>query len=89
MPRYFVHLYNDQILRDEVGQTFPDDAHARAAAIVGASEIIAENIAGGMPVDLRHRIEVEHESGDVRAVIRFADLFTGYRALDDADSNRP
>jgi len=78
MPRYFIHLYNDQIMRDEVGQILPDDLHARDAAIIGASEIIAESIARGQLVDLRHRVEVENEAGVVTSTVKFSNLFTGY-----------
>jgi CRISPR/Cas system-associated protein Csm6 len=45
---------------------------------VGASEIIASQVAAGILVDLRHRIEVVDENGTVTATVRFGDLFTGY-----------
>ena len=61
----------------------PDDAHARVAGLAAASEIIAEHIADGALVDLRHRLEIENDRQDVVNTIRFADLFKGYAGLVD------
>lgn len=81
LPRYYFHLYNDEVLRDDVGEDFSDEGAAREAAVIGASELIAEHIAEGRLVDLRHRMEVEDEARRVTAVIEFSGLFTGYRDL--------
>jgi hypothetical protein len=81
LPRYYFDLYNHEVLKDETGQVFDDEVQARAAAIVGASELIASQVAAGVLVDLRHRIEVKDEIGNVAASIRFGDLFTGYRDM--------
>jgi hypothetical protein len=48
---------------------------------VGASELIASQVAAGVLVDLRHRIVVVDEHGEVVSTIRFGELFTGYREL--------
>ena len=59
MPRYFTHLYNAEMLRDETGEEFADLSAARIGARASASEIIAEQIVKGETVDLDHRLEVE------------------------------
>jgi hypothetical protein len=38
-------------------------------------------VAAGVLVDLRHRIEIVDDHGEVAATIRFGELFTGYREL--------
>jgi hypothetical protein len=81
LPRYYFNLYNHEVLTDETGQVFDDEVEARAAAVVGASELIASQVAAGVLVDLRHRIEIVDDHGEVAATIRFGELFTGYREL--------
>ena len=81
MPRYFINLYNDEILKDDTGQVFSDDVAAREAAVLGASELIAEHVAAGTIVDLRNRVEVQNEDRSLAMTIRFGDLFTGYNEL--------
>ena len=53
------------MLRDETGEDFVDAAAARGAAVKGISELIAEQIAAGRRVDLRHRIEIEDDRGEI------------------------
>lgn len=77
MPRYFTHLYNNEVLRDERGEEFASLAEAQVAARTSASELIAEHIAEGIVVDLNHHLEVEDETGQVIIVLSFAELFTG------------
>jgi hypothetical protein len=67
-------LYNDQVLRDDTGEHFADAVAARAAAVRGISELIAEKIAAGGRVDLRDRIEIEDEERQI-AVLKFGDFF--------------
>jgi hypothetical protein len=67
-------LYNEQVLRDETGEHFADVVAAREAAVRGISELIAEKIAAGGRVDLRDRIEIEDEEGQI-AVLKFGDFF--------------
>lgn len=75
MPVYYFHLYNDERLLDPHGKTLPDDAAARQAAVEGISELIAENIVEGRPVELTDRIEVADEAGRIVTTVRFSDLF--------------
>lgn len=83
MPRYYFHLYNDEILHDRTGQEFADLASARRAAVTGISELIAESLAAGKLVDLSHRIDVASPSGEIDARLVFRDLFVdGGRPLE-------
>ncbi len=68
LAHYYFHLFNDEVLRDETGEDFIDDAAAREAAVRGISELIAEQIAGGRRVDLRHRIEIEDDQARIVCV---------------------
>ncbi len=65
------------MLRDETGEDFVDAAAARGAAVKGISELIAEQIAAGRRVDLRHRIEIEDDRGEITCVLRFGEFFDG------------
>ena len=76
LPLYYFHLHNGDLLRDETGEEFADGEAARQAAVRGISELIAEKIAAGEKVDLRHRMEIEDEQGR-RTVIQFSELFDG------------
>ena len=76
MPRYFFHLYNDEILHDDVGQDFAGAGAARAGALLGISELIAEHLAQNKSVELSHRIEIADHCGAIVDRIVFGDLFT-------------
>ena len=75
MPKFFMHVYNSESLCDPEGREFSDLDSACDAAREGASELIAEQIARGEIVDLRQRIEIADEHGEVAAVFRFNDFF--------------
>ena len=75
LPHYYLHLFNGEILRDEAGESFADEGAARTGAIRAISELIAEHIVAGEPVDLAHRIEVEDEQGEIVETIRFGVFF--------------
>ena len=62
MPRYYFHLHNDLLARDEEGRELPDLATAREEAIRGARDLIAEDIRRGK-VTLSHWIEIEDDAG--------------------------
>lgn len=63
MPRYFFHVYDDIIARDEEGVELPSLAAARLRAIRGARDIIAEQVRHGHLV-LSHWIDVVDEHGE-------------------------
>ena len=73
MTRYFFHLYNSVIVRDEEGRDLPDIETARAEAIKAARELICEDTRKGQ-VTLSHRIEVEDEIGLPCFTIRYRDV---------------
>jgi hypothetical protein len=60
MPRFFFHLYDDVVSKDEEGRELPDLESARAGAIREAREIACEQIKEGK-LSLHHRIEVVDE----------------------------
>jgi hypothetical protein len=72
MPRFYFHLYNDEIVRDEEGLDLPDMDAARDEAMRAARELIGEEAKRGQ-VTLSHRIEVEDEIGLPCFTIRYRD----------------
>ena len=71
MPRYFFNVHNSiGLVEDEEGRDFADLDAARAAALKGAREIIAEDVADGV-ADLRGRLDVIDAAGVVVLVIKF------------------
>ena len=74
MPRFFFHLYDDIVARDEDGLELPDAEAARQEALRAARALAAEEVSRGRLV-LHHRIEVEAEDG-VIARISFGDALT-------------
>ena len=44
MPSYFFHLYDDVIAHDEEGVELPNVAAARLKALIGARDVIAEQV---------------------------------------------
>jgi hypothetical protein len=76
MPRYYVNLFNDVDVLDEEGQEFRDLAAAKAVAIAGARDLMAEHIRAGKAVTLSHRIEIADETGKTLAVLPFGERIT-------------
>ena len=77
LPHYYFHLYNGETLRDDTGEDFANVEAAGKGAARAISELIAEHIAAGRTVDLRHRIEVEDSNGAVVVVVPFSQFFVG------------
>jgi hypothetical protein len=71
MPRYFFDLYNDEVALDEEGAVLagPDEAYRRA--LMEAREMIAAIVEDHRKIDLKHRIEVRGESGQILERIPF------------------
>ena len=73
MPRYFFNVHNSiGFVEDEEGRDFADLDSARAAALKGAREIIAEDVADGC-VDLRGRLDIVDATGAVVLTIAFSE----------------
>jgi hypothetical protein len=72
MPRFFFHLYNDMVARDEEGKEFPSLRAAHENAIREARQLACASVLEGH-LTLKHRIEIADESGQVLATVRFGD----------------
>jgi len=75
MPRYFFHIYDDLVVRDEEGTELPDAAAARRDAVAGIREMMGEQLRCGRLI-LHHRVEVEDERGALVLVVPFAEAVT-------------
>ena len=73
MPRYYFHLYNDEIACDEEGQVLRNDALALQEGARNARAMAAESVCNGHLV-LDHRIEVMREDGRKVGTIHFRDV---------------
>ena len=73
MPRFFFHVYDDMVARDEEGVELPDAAAAKREAVRGARSLACEQVVNGR-LHLGHRVEVEDSSGAHVATIAFRDI---------------
>jgi hypothetical protein len=72
VPRFFFHLYDDIIARDDEGIDLADLEAARRAAISSARAMICDQVAKGH-INLGHRLEVEDETGERVLVLPFGE----------------
>ncbi len=72
MPRYFFHVYDDVIAQDEEGVELPSIEAARLNALIGARDLIAEQVRRGYLV-LSHWIDVVDEQGAPVLTVAFRD----------------
>lgn len=72
MPRFFFHIHDDVVLRDEEGIELADAEAARGAALDGARAMMCDQLRDGR-LSLHHRIEVESEDGGPVLTLSFAD----------------
>jgi len=72
VPRYFFHVYDDIIAHDEEGAELPSVEAARLNALVGARELICEQVKHGYFV-LSHWIDVVDEQGVKVLTVSFRD----------------
>ena len=75
MPRFFFHIYNDDITHDEEGRELPDLEVAREVALESARELVCESVHHGH-LNLDHRIEVTDERGEKVIALTFREAFT-------------
>lgn len=74
MPRFYFHLFNDIVARDEEGIELPNAAVAMQHAASCAREMAAQNVREGRLV-LDHRIEVTNDDDDdIVGIVRFSDV---------------
>jgi hypothetical protein len=76
MGRYHFNVRNGSgYMEDEEGQELSDTDKARSIAVAGARSLLsAEVLAGGL--DLRGRVEVTDEQGEIILVIDFEEVLT-------------
>ena len=75
MPRYFFHVFNDEITLDEEGTELDGLDAARAFAIANARSLACESIHNGH-LNLDHRIEIADETDARRMTVTFREAFT-------------
>jgi hypothetical protein len=72
MPQFRFHVINDVDAPDEEGQELPNLAVAHLKAIDYARDLASAEVRQGR-LDLKHRIEVEDDGGEVLLTVTFAD----------------
>ncbi len=72
MQQFFFHLYDDAVALDEEGKQLPGLDAARECAIAEARHIACAEVLEGH-LNLKHRIEVADETGNVLAKVHFQD----------------
>jgi hypothetical protein len=72
VARFFFHIYDEAVIRDEDGIELADCEAARAAALAGARSMMCDQLSRGW-LSLHHRIEVEEEGGRIVLILPFAD----------------
>ena len=72
MPRFFFHVHDDIVTRDEDGQVCANQEAAREIAIKSARELICERVRSGQ-LFLRHYIVVTDENGGEQFRLLFQD----------------
>ena len=72
MPRYFLHLRDgsDELL-DPEGLILPEEA-VEGAALLAARDCMAADVRQGL-LDLKYRIDVHAENGEIVLTLPFAD----------------
>lgn len=72
MARYFFHVHDSIVVRDEQGVELPDLEAAATLAVTAAREIASEQVKAGS-LDLEHRIHVADRDGMVLHTVTFRD----------------
>ena len=74
MPTFFFHLRDGgELIEDPDGSDLPDLDAARAEAIAGAREAVAEGVRAGKPV-LGRSVEIADGAGRVLATVTARDV---------------
>jgi hypothetical protein len=72
VPRYFFNIYDDIVAEDEEGAELPNAEAARLQALIGARDLIAEQVKHGYMVR-SHWIEVVNEQREVVLTLTFGE----------------
>lgn len=76
MPRFYFHLRDNDHLIDEEGIELPTIEAARQRATKFALHMAAANVLERSNLDLRHRIELTDENGQLVEMVQFGDVVT-------------
>jgi hypothetical protein len=72
MPRYFFNVYDDVIAPDEEGTELPNIEAARLHAVIGARDIVSEQVRRGYFVR-SHWLDVVDENGNLLLKVTFGE----------------
>lgn len=72
MPKFFFHIHDDVVIRDDEGLELPDTDAARAEAVRGIRAMICDQVMKGR-LALHHRVNVEDEAGAPVLALAFED----------------
>lgn len=72
MPRFFFHLYDDEVALDDEGVELPDAVAAKEQALENARAIACAEVAEGH-LGLNHRIEVTDAFDALVVTVKFKD----------------
>ena len=72
MPRFFFNVYDDLIVNDEEGAVLPNLEAARLQALIGARDLMCEQVRHGYIV-LSHWIDVIDDEGTLVLHLPFRD----------------
>ncbi|HEX6374281.1 MAG TPA: hypothetical protein VFZ91_01015 [Allosphingosinicella sp.] len=72
MPRYVVHVFNDETSLDEEGRELPNLQAARAHAIEDARSLMSDTLRKGRLVLSRH-IAIQNDRGELLLDVKFGD----------------
>lgn len=71
MPRFYLHLYDDLVVKDEDGIFLADADEAWREAVRSARSIIAEQALKGR-INLKHWIDIVDENGEPVLTVPFS-----------------
>jgi hypothetical protein len=74
VPQFHLNVFNSINAFDEEGIERPSLEVAKAEAIVGARDLVANLIRYGEPVHRTHRIEITDEAGSLLHTVLFGDV---------------
>jgi hypothetical protein len=76
VPRFHFNVFNGVDALDEEGVERPSLEVAKADAVTGARDLIANLIRYGKPVRRTDRIEITNEAGTLLDTVHFGDALT-------------
>lgn len=75
MPRFYFHVYDDDVALDDEGMEVASAASAMEIAVTGARALACEEVSSGR-LHLSHRIEVADEKGAIVGKVTYRDAVT-------------